>query len=413
MASPSSARACLSVSDAPPYSVRSSMSSDGASPPEAASVSTIEIQIQTLHIDMDRDLIIEILLRLPVKSIVRFKAVCKLWRSLISDPLFASLHFQRAAPSLLFADSHAIRTIDLEGPLQSHRVSQPINCHFLSNYHDLSLPRNCISIHGSCRGFLLITWIRNIGRRHPWNDSLYLWNPSTHVHKPILSSPVVDTNVFDHLYGFGYHSSTDDYLVVRVPVTDSRQPTHLPDVQFFSLRANMWKYAEGVDLPPLTTIFTSTGLLFNEAIHWVVTNWVDGVTTMFIIAFDLMEKRLLEIPMPHGLLFPCFELWVHGRFLSLSIMQRDGTCEIWVMKKYKVQTSWTKTLVLSTEIYHFPICSTKGGDIVIYSGSKVKKYSGEGVEQEEQLEYPNHCGLLDASVPIYTESMLSLPDVSD
>ncbi|KAL6532958.1 hypothetical protein OROGR_013918 [Orobanche gracilis] len=43
MASPSSARACLSVSDAPPYSVRSSMSSDGASPPEAASVSTIEL----------------------------------------------------------------------------------------------------------------------------------------------------------------------------------------------------------------------------------------------------------------------------------------------------------------------------------------------------------------------------------
>ncbi|XP_057434706.1 F-box/kelch-repeat protein At3g23880-like isoform X2 [Lotus japonicus] len=360
MASPSSARACLSVSDAPPYSVRSSMSSDGASPPEAASVSTIEIQIQTLHIDMDRDLIIEILLRLPVKSIVRFKAVCKLWRSLISDPLFASLHFQRAAPSLLFADSHAIRTIDLEGPLQSHRVSQPINCHFLSNYHDLSLPRNCISIHGSCRGFLLITWIRNIGYQHPWNDSLYLWNPSTHVHKPILSSPVVDTNVFDHLYGFGYHSLTDDYLVVRVPVTDCYQPTHLPDVQFFSLRANMWKYTEGVDLPPLTTIEPCHGLLFNEAIHWA----------------------------------------------------RDGTCEIWVMKKYKVQTSWTKT-VLSTGSFHFPICSTKGGDIVLHSGTKVKKYSDEGVEQEEQLEYPNHCGLLDASVPIYTESMLSLPDVSD
>ncbi|XP_057451091.1 uncharacterized protein LOC130743000 [Lotus japonicus] len=179
---------------------------------------------------------------------------------------------------------------------------------------------------------------------------------------------------------------------------------------------HMWKYIEGVDLPPLTSIGCSHGLLFNEAIHWVAQNWVDGKTTDFIIAFDLMEKRLLKIPQPHDF-HDVPNLWVYGRYFSLSVQRRDFTCEIWVMKKYKVQTSWTKTLVLSFNHYfHFPECSTKGGDIVMSTGHKLTKYSEEGVVQGEQLEPQNHssyCGFLNPSASLYTESMLSLPDVSD
>ncbi|XP_057439634.1 F-box/kelch-repeat protein At3g23880-like [Lotus japonicus] len=362
--------------------------------------------LEHMNIHIDPDLITEILLRLPVKSLMRFKAVCKLWRSLISDPHFATSHFQRASPTLLFASCDAIRTIDFEGPLHYDHVSQPINYHLVS-----STP---IKIAGSCRGFLLIEY----------NDTLYVWNPSTHVHisiPPSFPVNVVDSDtddVFTHLYGFGYHSSKDDYLVVQVPVPYNYATTYLPHVQFFSFRANMWKYTEGVDLPPLNSIDCSHGLLFNEAIHWVARNWVDGITTYFIIAFDLMEKRLLEIPQPHDFLAHRYltNLWVHGRYFSLSVERRDYTCEIWVMKKYKVQTSWTKTVVLSFDSVDYPVCSTKGGDIVMLSGDILKKYSDEGVVQGEQLDSQNdssYCGFLNPSAPLYTESMLSLPDISD
>ncbi|KAL3726849.1 hypothetical protein ACJRO7_031707 [Eucalyptus globulus] len=41
------------------------------------------------------EIIIDILLRLPAPSLVRFKCVCKWWRSLISDPGFVQSHLQR------------------------------------------------------------------------------------------------------------------------------------------------------------------------------------------------------------------------------------------------------------------------------------------------------------------------------
>ena len=46
---------------------------------------------------LPQEIIIEILLRLPVKSLPSFKFVCKSWLSLISNPHFAKWHFERNA----------------------------------------------------------------------------------------------------------------------------------------------------------------------------------------------------------------------------------------------------------------------------------------------------------------------------
>ncbi|XP_057438933.1 F-box/kelch-repeat protein At3g23880-like [Lotus japonicus] len=338
---------------------------------------------------LPQDLITEILLRLPVKSLVRFKAVCKFWRSLISDPHFARTHFELAAPRFVFNTFHGIRTMDLDGPLSSNPLSGAINIDFLPT---------SIVIVGSCRGFLLL--LDSIG-------SLYLWNPATRVYKPI---PSPTYNVFSCLYGFGYDSSKDDYLVVLVYQPKSSPRLH---VQFFSLRDNMWKYVgggSGTDLPSLNlscNVNVKAGLLFNETIHWLAYDH-DRLLNV-IIAFDLTEKRLLEIPQPDDLacdLSYC-NLWVHGRFLSLSV-SRFYTIEIWVMEKYKVHSSWTKTIVLSLS-HIFPVCSTKSGNIVMDDATNLLKFTDKG----EYLEHCAYPGLLESQVPMYTESILSLPGVSE
>lgn len=46
---------------------------------------------------LPHDLVVDILLSLPVRSLVRFKCVCTSWRSLISNPQFAKSHFDLAA----------------------------------------------------------------------------------------------------------------------------------------------------------------------------------------------------------------------------------------------------------------------------------------------------------------------------
>ena len=56
---------------------------------------------------------------LPVKSLLRFKLVSKLWLSLILDPDFAKSHFERASNRLLCIADHEVRSIDFEASFDS------------------------------------------------------------------------------------------------------------------------------------------------------------------------------------------------------------------------------------------------------------------------------------------------------
>jgi hypothetical protein len=51
------------------------------------------------------DVLVEILLHLPAKSVFRFRTVCKSWRHLLSDPVFIREHYRRAPVALLLNDT--------------------------------------------------------------------------------------------------------------------------------------------------------------------------------------------------------------------------------------------------------------------------------------------------------------------
>ncbi|BAT83206.1 hypothetical protein VIGAN_04032200 [Vigna angularis var. angularis] len=93
-------------------------------------------------------------------------------------------------------------------------------------------------------------------------------------------------------------------------------------------------------------------------------------------------------------------------------VEGSGTTEIWVMKEYEVQSSWTKLIVVPTSDFS-PICTTKDGGIFGSDMRSLEKYSDKGELLEHRAygvqEELFYC--LNLQCAWYRESLMSLPTV--
>lgn len=122
--------------------------------------------------------VLQILLRLPVRCLLRLKSVCKSWFFLISEPQFAKSHFDLAA-----APTHRLLLRNLD------------NSNFQVNLVDIEndspdavfnipdpnpLSEDMVDVVGSCRGFLLLM---DSSQRSCFHSHFIIWNPSTGLQK--------------------------------------------------------------------------------------------------------------------------------------------------------------------------------------------------------------------------------------
>ncbi|CAK8542482.1 unnamed protein product [Lathyrus sativus] len=355
-------------------------------------------------VDLPEELITEILLRLTVNTLLRCKSVCKSWFSIISNPHFATSHFQIAASStnklVCLGNNSETLTVDFNASLNNE-----------SSYAFLHL-RTCLNIGGSCRGFLFL---------HMYRD-FYLLNPATRVHIQIPASPITivsDFNLETFLYGFAYDHSTDDYLIVlgsyEYRAFNHRVPCAIY-FEIFSLRTNRWKHIKSdSQLIIDQECGFYVGLLLNGSIHWLVRRY-EGYFVDVIIAFDLKESKMSLIALPYGFDYDIddsnHDLLVLGGLMGASIVEMP-TITIWVMKKYAVQSSWTMIIVFSVDpALHCSlsiVCFTNSGDIIGRDQEgRLMKFNDKGQLLEH---YCNSKGIYSqrSQMALYTESLLSLP----
>ncbi|XP_057452967.1 F-box/kelch-repeat protein At3g23880-like [Lotus japonicus] len=334
------------------------------------------------------ELIEEILLRLPVQSLLRFKCICKSWLSLISDPNFAKSHYDLAAKPtyrVLFKSKSGFKvtSIDIESSLHDHTLARSyvrLTPHQIADYYP-------IYIYGSCRGFLLIQW------KH---RNLLVWNPTT----------------------------ADDYLVILIAMYRYGSTDCKTHIEIFSFKTNSWNQIQGFKFPYWTTKFDQAGLLLNGALHWLV--YSRDTEDHVIIVFDLKQMSLLEIPIPLDIdmelksISRQYYLRVLGDCLCLCYPAQhiwDVAAEIWIMKNYKVQSSWTKSFVLPVNydirdrFFVLPLCSTKSdGFISTNCSGGLSKYNNKGVLIEHTSTFdPDFESYYLQQSAMYRESLLSLP----
>jgi F-box interacting protein len=223
-------------------------------------------------------------------------------------------------------------SIDFEAFLNNDPDLASLNINYWLPHSDFP-----VQIKGSCRGFIFLYC----------RPDIYIWNPSTGFKIQIPLSPF-NIKKYIHLYGFGYDPSRDEYVVVVLShhtIIANFLSSHL---ELFSFKDNMWKEIEGSLIPYIGD--SREGSLFRETIHWLV--FRRDLEIDVIVAFDLMERKLIEMSLPNDFdqeIRMASGLSVLGELLSFWAMDYDNNIvEIWVMKEYKVNLSWTKTLVPPT-----------------------------------------------------------------
>ncbi|XP_057425805.1 F-box/kelch-repeat protein At3g23880-like [Lotus japonicus] len=405
-------------------------------------------------VSLPDDLIPLILVRLPVRSLLRFKSVCKSWLSLISNTQFAKSHFDlAAAPThrLLLKRINVgseIQSLDFEASLRDD--SAVVNLKFPPYSAPFYLAL------GSCRGLILLAKMMG-----PSAGDLIVWNPSNSFHREIQVTygyddwdswydpsstrvrqgipPYVGCFLTGFLYGFGYDQSRDDYLLVLLRfgrhepqpqafehsregllvcmTTGGPEVTTFsrPRVEVLSVKTNVpsFIYGEEFEYVELGSA-SASGLFLNKSLHWLVKSKATGLHV--IIAFDLVERSLFEIPLTPDLTqelatLKIYHLRVLGGCLGLCCNGAGvdhGMTEIWVMKEYRVQSSWTRYFVLP-EYYFLPICFIEGGGVFGSNNSgRFEKFDDNGELLEDHTygqENEDVFGYFD----MYKETLLTLP----
>ncbi|KAJ9551694.1 hypothetical protein OSB04_015739 [Centaurea solstitialis] len=299
--------------------------------------------------DLPRDVMADILTRLPIMTIISCKCVCKKWQNLVLDSYFVNLHLSRSPPSLIV---RCISRLDMRypykpGTLKWVEIEDKPNRHHLHHDPVMSLDLNLSSIlqnskvilRGSVNGLLCLS--QSVGHG---GDNACICNPITKEY--MILHQREDTWTF--ICGFGVVSTTGEYKVIRT-FQDSN-PTSLPrelEAEVYTLGTGQWRNIGHV---PYSFDHSDQPFL-NDHIHWRVD---DEDSPESLCSFDLDKETFQLFPSPPSEAIE--ESYMH--FQSLAILKGclcksdtyDSQYTIWVMKEYGIKESWHKEVVVKLGI---------------------------------------------------------------
>ncbi|XP_058214524.1 F-box/kelch-repeat protein At3g23880-like [Rhododendron vialii] len=405
----------------------------------------------TFHLPLE--ITIEILSRLPVKSLLRFKSVCKTWYDLIETPDFISKHLQ--THSTLNSTSLLVTNYNRE--TETHQMSllsndglhnRPINLDFPflnGRINKYTTGMGYFYIVGICNGLVCISF-------SPYVYPLILCNPSTRQLREIANSKLLDEmdcygyeRVKRVTFGFGFHPSANDYKLIRIVRYFSCFEEAVTLVDLYVMSTNTWTK---IDANKLSVLFgeindwgeydiivgSTASAVLNGVFYWSAL--VISTDEVIVMSFDMGDEvfRKIRTPVP---LNRCFDediwrfvcsmdekIWQFTELkdkLALVILSDETYLDVWVLNAAD-QNSWTNQFKVGS----FPRIScygrfgdngeirvvgcAKNGELVLtdHSGSgdlKLFSYDTETLKRTDLyfgwVPYRSACYL-------YTETLLSV-----
>ncbi|CAK9318252.1 unnamed protein product [Citrullus colocynthis] len=300
---------------------------------------------QYVFVNCPTEILIEILSYLPVKSLLRFRCVCKEWNKLVQKPLFVNYHLEKRIPNSLLI-------INSPNTDQKARFSL-VNAETFNEILQSELPMKAnmgykLSVCGSYNGLVCISSASLLDV-----DPIYIWNPSVRKTR-LLPNGLIPK--WDHCWplnylAFGFHQAVNDHIVLRIVRIEQWKCFYL--VEIYSLKADCWRRVSSV--PPIPTALDCRllpkSICFNGLFYWIVKHKNGGIPNS-ILSLDMGTEEFHRLILPDCLVYTdspsplC--LGVIKESLTISRCRLDGgkqLCDTWALK---MGSSWVRlnTIVL-------------------------------------------------------------------
>ncbi|THG19452.1 F-box/kelch-repeat protein At3g06240-like [Camellia sinensis] len=359
------------------------------------------------------DIIVDILHRLPVKSLLRFRCVCKTFRHLISNPTFISSHllYHRTTTATIFIFKH--RTTTSLSLLQSPSSSQnPSNL-----VHPFPNHTRDLHLIGSINGLLCLSLSLSNHPLHCQRRIILLWNPATKLFKslppPTIQIPLrlflFDRNFDDSLgFGFQFHStSASDYKIVRI-ISFAAVPSR---VEVYSAISDCWREIQVMDLR-FYIHKLSCEMIVNGAPYWLLST--PSNHCLCFTWFDVQNEAFVMLP---GFDFSGFYIGtlVHWKLMDWKDNAAVVVCcpgnpffDVWMIEdRCGGESNWCKKFVigpvLGVEQFWVLQCTKNGEIIVTEAGGRIFLYNPRNGETKN---IPIHGVQFEAFH--YVESLVSI-----
>ncbi|PON91357.1 F-box domain containing protein [Trema orientale] len=278
--------------------------------------------------------IVNILSRLPVKDLLRYRCVSKPWCSLIDGPDFIKMHLNHSTETSsnlgLIRAGRQLHWVGLDTPSKAVRLKPPIN------------KARGMQILGRSNG--LVALVNSEGE-------MALGNPSTRKYMKVpLSDLREDPGNFEFgMLGFGYDPVNDDHKFLRMIHYFTRDSSSFhSEVKVYSLKSKTWKRVADY---PYYGVHHGSGVLVCNSLHWIMAlRFPDSTLAYLVVAFDLVteeyrqillrDKKSKQINIFNTTLTE-FGGWL-CELTKVTKGDRVDHVDIWVMKEYGVRESWTK-----------------------------------------------------------------------
>ncbi|KDP45836.1 hypothetical protein JCGZ_17443 [Jatropha curcas] len=250
-------------------------------------------------ISTNQDLLTQILVRLPVKPLLRFKSVSKYWLSLISSPQFSAAHTLRRSPKPAVSGL-ILRKSPSEFKLLSFN-SDSVSGSSLLSLHFL----NGLKIIQSCNGLLLCSTLPQVGTKRKY----YVSNPTT---KQLSALPPLGTDS-PSVTIFGFNLAFDpskscNYKIICVRSTEFSLYHY--QIELYDSEIGAWRLSGSPFVAPFDLVFDNA-VFWNGAVHWIS-------PTGRGLYFDV-DKELIEA-IPY---LPSPSSWAKRRFRTPEMAEEQ------------------------------------------------------------------------------------------